>query len=255
MATKDSDAQATPRYKRLWAAFAAVVMPVGVFFMGLGSFSDATLLIRDLSVEVYGLFSYQHDYDTINSIHIGNTVPYIEDLLGSPQVSRGIDDKTTANYFFTDSYLLTLFYREQRIAAYTVVAIDDGFTPTLNMLAGEKILGEFTPGDIPIPPKSYAVDDSRIVSFYLESVDSGRAGNFVDLYLGRVAYGVGGPAESIAKLYRAGVNGTDTDIEQALGNLRGKLIPNLYGRGTIDIEGIQDSVLTANQFEGYTASD
>jgi hypothetical protein len=229
---------------------------LGIGFIALGNASSAAFLVRNMSIEVYSFFSNQYEYDTLASINVGNTVAYAEERLGNPQVSRAIDTDTTANYFYTGEYLLTLFYSESRITAYTWVSLEDGFTPDVSLRNGEqRALGEFVFNDMPLEVKGYTLDDSRIVRYYLENLEGGRTAGFIDTYLANVQYGAFAPGEAITDLYQAEVIGDESSADASLNKLRSQTKPNLYGQGKLPLKYIEKSVLSNNEFAGYFGND
>ena len=229
-----------------------IVTAIALGFIALGNFSDATLLIRDFGVEVYTWVSNDYEYQVLAGIHVGNTVAYVEEILGYPQVSRTIDDETTANYFFRGEYLLTLFYNSNRVSAYTWVSLDDGFAPEIDLRNGEvQPLGEFSFSTLPLEITGYTLDDSRIVRFYIESLEEGRTAGFLGTYLGRIQYGAFESKNAIAGLYQAEVMGDDEDVDSAKIHLRQEEIPNLYGRGNLPLEQIEKSILSNSEYAGY----
>lgn len=234
---------------RGWWRIATVV---GIGFIALGNASDATLLIRELGVEIYTRFSNDYEYQTLASIHVGNTVAYIEDRLGQPQVSRAIDDETTANYFHGGDYLLTLFYNSNRIEAFTWLSLDDDFAPDVDLLNGEvRPLGEFTFSDLPLEVSDYTLDDSPIVRFYIESLEEGRSGGILGTYFGNIQHGAFESAGAVPDLYRAEVMGDNAAANSARAQVRKETIPNLYGRGNLPLDRIEKSVLSNSEFAGY----
>jgi hypothetical protein len=228
------------------------ITAIGITFIAMGSASEAAFLVRDMYVEVYSLVSNQYEYDMLASINVGNTVAYAEDRLGYPQVSKAIDAETTANYFFTGEYLLTLFYQDNRIVGYTWVSVDNNFIPEMDLRNGElRAMGEFVFNDMPLEVKGYTLDDSRIVRYYLENLEGGRAAGFIDTYLGNVQYGAFEPGKAVSTLYQAEVVGNDREAETALNSLRAQTKPNLYGQGSLPLKYIEQSVLSNNEFTGY----
>jgi hypothetical protein len=112
-----------------------------------------------------------------------------------------------------DDYLLTLFYNDERVVAYTWVSLDEGFQPEVVLSSGEMgEIGEFVFADMPLEAKGYSLDDSHIVSYYLENLEGGQAAGLVDTYLGNVQYGAYGADEGIAGLYQAEVNGDQSSV-------------------------------------------
>jgi len=242
--------------KRGWSKFAIVVSPIGMLLIGLGNYSDAMMLVRTFGTDVFGVFTNQFEYETIGRIHVGNTVGYIEGVVGKPQVSRAIDETTTANYFYSTDYLLTLFYRSDRVAGYTIVSLTEGFTPDVDIQDQEdRPLGEFLFSDVPVPPQGFSVEDSRTIRFYVESLDPGRPGRFVDTYLGNIYYGGAEPPSIVNALYQAEIDGDTESTPRLRTELRSNLRPNLYGRGELGVEQIEASLLTISEMKGYFGYD
>lgn len=230
----------------------AVVATIVWIFIGLGTFSDASLLINDLRIELMSIFTNTYEYETIGKIHVGNTVSFVEEMVGEPQVSRGLGDGVSANYFFSDKYLLTLFYKDERVGAYTVLPLRDDFAPDISGLSDSiGAIGEFTYSQLPAPPEHFLLDDSRTASYYIESVDTERSGRFLDLYMANLFYGVGGTGPKISALYKKSVYGTDEEIDALLKDLRGSVHPNMFGRGELPLAKIEKSLLTTAEFKDY----
>lgn len=220
--------------------------------IALGEYTEAVSLINEARENILIQFTNDLEYETLGKIHVGNTVAYAEELVGSPQVSRAIDDNTVANYFYHDKYLLTLFYREERIAAYVVVPLIDGFQlPVLKTENKSLELSDFTYADYPANPTHYVIDHSKTSSYYMEILDSGRSGLFVNTYIGNTTYGIDEHPKIIADLYEKEVHASDEVIAALQSTLRSTTRPNLFGQGSIKLELIEKSLLTAAEFDSY----
>ncbi|UZE95308.1 ETEC_3214 domain-containing protein [Alkalimarinus alittae] len=220
--------------------------------IALGEYTEAVSLINEARENILILFTNDLEYETLGKIHVGNTVAYVEGLVGSPQVSRAIDEDTVANYFYHEKYFLTLFYREDRIAAYVVVPLIEGFQlPVLETDSETFELSEFTYSDYPANPTHYVIDHSKTSSYYMEILDSGRSGLFVNTYIGTTTYGTGDHPKAIADLYEKEVHGSDEEITTLQASLRSNTRPNLFGQGSISLELIEKSLLTAAEFKSY----
>ncbi len=237
-----------------WARFTAVIAPIAALFIMAGEASDAAFLLQEMGKKVVALFSNRVEYDVLASIHEGNTVAYVEERVGTPQVSRVLEEGLTANYVKDPKYLITLFYRGPRVAGFTVIATRDAFAPEVDLGGGDDPpLGEFTFSEAPAAPKAMRVDHSRSTSYYLETLETGPEGRFVDLYLGSIAYGAGGAASEIDALYRAQLH--DRDVAASQRALRESARPNLYGEGRLSLDQIEAALLTNAEFQSYFGSD
>lgn len=248
--TKENETgQLQPRWWR-------VLTIIGIGFIALGNASDATLLIRELGADIYSYVSNDFEYQTLASVNVGNTVDYIEERLGKPQVSRAVGNETSANYFHDDKYLLTVFYRSGRVEAFTWISLNDGFEPEITTTNGKSTpIGKTRFTQLPRPVTEYAIDDSRIIRYYIEALEGSRDVGFLGTYLGHIQYGAFAPADSIGKLYAADVNGQTDTLQSAWSELRNTETPNLYGRGNLPLTYIEKSILSNAEFAGYFGTD
>lgn len=243
---------AAPIHSAKYDKIKTVLLGFLALVIALGEYTEAVSLINEARENILIQFTNDLEYETLGKIHVGNTVTYIEDLVGSPQVSRAIDDSTVANYFYHEKYFLTLFYREKRIAAYLVVPLKDDFQlPVLETENESLELSDFTYSDYPANPTHYVIDHSKTSSYYMEILDSGRSGLFVNTYLGNVTYGIDEHPTVIAELYEKEVHASDEEIATLQTKLRSNTLPNFFGQGLVELELIEKSLLTAAEFESY----
>ena len=187
---------------------------------------------------------------------LANTVDYIEAQLGKPQVSRAVGMDISANYFYDDKYLLTVFYRNNRVEAFTWVTLKDNFTPEIDTTNNKKSpIGETRFIHSPYVVTAYSVDDSRIIRYYLEKLEGSRDNGFMDTYLGHIQYGAFAPADSLSDLYSAEINDQPDAVKLAREKLRNEETPNLYGRGNLPISVLEKSILSNLEFAGYFGTD
>jgi|GEM_PF-988193 len=239
-------------YGSFFGNFKGYFIAVAATIMALGQFSEAVTLIQDGVDSLRSRFTNEVEYELLAQVHVGNTESYIEDLLGNPQVSRAITDGVVANYYYHRKFLLTLFFSEQRVIAYTLLPLLEDFDPTI--VSGPEqswALQEFTYSSFPANPKRYMVDHSKTISFYLELLDTGRIGLFVNSYLGNVALATYTPDEHLVGLYEADVMGTEEELLNRQNEFREIERPNLYGEGSLPLDLIQKSLLTEAEFSAF----
>ena len=235
-----------------WGKLAVVMAPIALTFISLGEATDAGFLLRDMYDEMYSVLSKQPEYDVIEGLHVGNTEEYVIELAGMPEVSRHLSDGTTAKYIMRGDYLLTLLFDEGRLTAYTVTVLNDEFTPDCDVFMDEKLkLGSFTYADIPIDVTTHEVDVSSHSQYYVESYDAGRAGHFLQAYLGSINFGVGEMPDDVTSLYNVSLGAPASMIENAKAELRRTGRPNFYGRGELQLAQIIESLLTRSEFAAY----
>ena len=235
-----------------WSRFRGVFFAVAATIIALGQFSEAVTLIEGGLVELQSRFTHSVEYGLLNQIHVGNTEGHIEKLLGQPQVSKAISDNTEARYYHSDKFLLTIFVADERVTAYFVVPLQDDFNPMVTSNDDQEFeLQQSVFAAYPANPRVYAVDHSNTISYYLEVLDSGKAGLFFQTYLGMVSLTQAPTDQQLISLYEAVVHG-DPDSELSLQTaLRDTSAPNLYGRGTLGLAQIQKGMLTGAEFSNY----
>lgn len=244
----DEEVRERVQFSRFKSSFIAVAAAI----MALGQFSEAVTLIEDGVNSLRSRFTNTVEYDLLSHIHVSNTEAYLSELVGEPQVSRKINDDIVANYYHTEKFLLTVFIEDSRVAAYYYVPLEEDFNPTVAEYAeGDWDLMVNTYAQFPANPKEYLVDHSKTTSYYLESLDSGSAGLFLNNYLGNVSINSMQGSQLLIKLYGEEVNGSDESILQTQTELREQAQPNFFGRGTLPIELIQNSILTGAEFSSF----
>ena len=233
------------RFKGSFLTFLAIII-------ALGEYSEAVTVIGDSIETVRSEFTNDIEYETISKIHVGNTVPYMEELLGSPQVSRAVGKGLVANYYYDEKFLLTLFIHSERVTAFTVLPLLEGFKPEVAATSkGPWNLAEASFSSFPANPQTYVIDHAKTASYYLESLDRGRAGLFVQSYLGKVSYSVQSESPLLVAFYNKDVHGSDKEVLESQTQLREAEQPNFYGEGEIALDLIEKSILTGAEFSSY----
>ena len=175
------------RAKQILGTAKGYIIAVAATIMALGQFSEAVTLIEDGMDWVRSKFTNEVEYEMIANIHVGNTMDYVVDIMGNPQVSRTINDNITANYFYNEKFLLTVYFGEDRVSAYTVAALREDFQPTVTTIDDNPWrLQEAAYQTFPANPDMYMIDYSKVTSYYLESLNNGRIGLYYNTYLGSI---------------------------------------------------------------------
>ncbi|MCP5160780.1 MAG: hypothetical protein H6999_07985 [Hahellaceae bacterium] len=229
-----------------------VIFGVLALTVALGQYSEAVALIGDGINAVRSSFTHDIEYEMLGNVHVGNTQAYIENLAGTPQVSRVIADGLVANYFYNEKFLLTVFFKDERVTAYSLLPLVEDFEPKLGSTGNNELaLGRFTYAQFPANATQYMVDHSKTVSYYLENLESGRAGLFVNQYLGNLVYGKGEHSDLVGTFYDQEVRGDEEKQMATQQRIRTEMTPNFYGEGEIGVEFIEKSLLTEAEFRSY----
>ncbi len=232
-----------------------VFFGIVALIMALGQFSEAVSLIGDGWKSLQSKFTNDVEYAALSKLHVGNTAPYVQSIFGEPQVSRKINDSITANYYYLKKMLLTLFIKDARVTAFTVLSLKEGFTPKVPTVTGQPLeLGNFTYQDYPAMPTLYLVDYSKSDSFYIENLEAGQTGLHYKRYLGNVRFGSGKHRSEIQAFYKLDMMGIEgKPLETSQKALRAAVKPNLYGAGELGIDLIEKSLMTDAEFSNYFA--
>ena len=230
-----------------------VFIPVCVFVISLGSFSEAFLLVDDFRTMMKSRFSNDFEYETLSEIHVGNTANYVEELLGAPAATKTLEDGVLVNYYINEKYLLSGYFKGDRVAAYTVVAIVDGFSPEMAWYDGLR-LGESSFGKFNDSPQAFTFDNANTNRFFIELSPNELSGFFQNSYLGAVQYGMGEVDQDLLNdLYNSDVFGTEEDTIKKITAFRKQALPNFYGQGELNIEIIQKGLLSNGEFLNFFA--
>ncbi len=248
----DEELRKHTRHASAMRLFKGYFIAVVATIIALGQFSEAFTLLGDGVNLARTRLTNTVEYDLLSNVHVSNTESYIESLMGNPQISRAINEQVVANYYYNRKFLLTVFIGDQRVVAYTIIPLKEDFKPVILDEDGmEWTLGETNYASFPANPKLYVVDHSKTISYYLESLDTGRAGLFVQNYLGNVSLGPSARNELIIDLYDEEVNGSEEAVLETQTRLREQSRPNLFGMGVFGVDLIQKSILTGAEFTSY----
>lgn len=244
--------EASPtRINRLTKVVINYFVPMCLFVISLGSFSEAFILVNDFSDMLKTKFSNSVEYETLDSIKVGNTAAYIEDMIGAPRVIKPVGEDLEANYYFNDKYLLAIFYQKERVTAYTVVSLVDSLKPELPW-DSSKNLADDAFARFASVPDDHLVDVGSTNNVYIETIDTGVHGMFLNAYLGSIKYGSGDFDDArLTTLNRNALQGDDEALFSSLAAYREIAQPNFYGQGDLTIDQLHLSLLTPAELSGY----
>ncbi len=243
--------------KHLMTRFTEVIVSVAAFCIAIGEIDATAQAVNHYYEKFVSEFTDTYDYQKLNKIHVGNTQNYLETLFGKPMVAKDfetIDNKTyNVYYYFTDKYLLTVFFLKQRITAYTVLNFKSDFHPRVNAIE-KKNLGQFAFKDLK-GLIDYTLDASAAITSFIQIHEYGRQGFFRKYYYAYVGYA----AHTLANTDQLTLIGEAANLEM-MGDeaFEGKFIqlqqnfrPNMYGEGEVDLNLMRKSLLTEFEFKSY----
>ena len=251
MSDDDNIEDSTPKKHLARQFFDNIFIPVGVAIISLGSFSEAFILVDDFIIMVKSKLSHEFEYELLEDIHVGNTLNYVEDIMGAPAVVKRLNDTIEAKYYFNEKFLLTGYYEGERVSAYTVIALKSDFSPEVPW-DEDKRLGEHEFVDYVTQTTGYSFDNANTNRFFIESASTELKGFFQSAYLGTIQYGKGELQQPLLdEIYNAEVFASDEEAVGLIENFRSKTEPNLYGQGELDIEVIHKGLLSNGEFLNF----
>ncbi len=229
----------------------SVFLPTGVAIISLGSFSEAFILVDDFITMIKTRLSNEFEYQLLEDINVGNTLEYVEEILGSPAVVKELDGSYEVKYYIQEKFLLTAYYNGERVDAYTVISLKGDFSPEIPWLEDQG-LGESLLSNLNEQPLEYSFDNARTNRFFIESSTTELKGLFQSAYIGTIQYGKGELDQgSLDNLYDQEVFGSEEETLLQIKNLRSKTYPNFYGEGELDLETINKGLLSNGEFLNF----
>ena len=250
MAESEGQGAAAPRAgfrQKMVTWVAALSLPV----IALGNFSEAVMIVEDTVDRVVSTFTNLPEYEDLSYLRAGISRDYVREIFGTPQVNRDLGDGLGAEYYFDKKYLLTLLVRSGEVTAFTVISLQDDFSPEVFEEWGGP-LGEFTFAALKGMPGEFLVDWTKNSALYLELVNLGGGSLNQKAYAGWVNYGAGAEAAGLSKLYQSVL--TDEATEKARAAVRESVRPNLYGWGRLSLADIRNSILSPTDLAHYLSA-
>jgi len=242
--------------KHLLTRFTEIIVSFAAFSIAIGELDATAQAVNHYYEKFVSEFTDTYDYEKLDKIHVGNTQFYLETLFGKPMVAKDLEvaDKTyNVYYYFTEKYLLTVFFIKHRITAYTVLNFKSDFYPIVNTIEN-KNLGKFTFTDLQ-GLIDYTLDASAAITSFIQVHDYGRQGFFRKYYYGYVGYAArtSKNADDLTLISEAAnleVMG-DESFENKFIQLQQNFHPNMYGEGEINLNMIRKSLLSEFEFKSY----
>ena len=226
---------------------AALSLPV----IALGNFSEAVMIVEDTVDRVVSAFTNIPEYDDLSYLRAGISRDFAREIFGTPQVNRDLGDGLSAEYYFDNKYLLTLLVRSGEVSGFTVISLQEGFSPRAFGDWGGP-LGEFTFAGLKGLPGDFLVDWGKNSALYLETVNLGGNSLNQKAFAGWVNTGAGADAEGLADLYQNVLTGEDPESRRNM--VRESSRPNLYGWGRVGLSDIRQSILSPSDLGHYLSA-
>lgn len=232
----------------------SVAFTLAALVLAVGQWAD----FRDVVTSAYeGFITHFTDkveLKQLSHVRVGANLSYLETLFGPAKLIKvkDPDKKSQYRYYANEKFLLALAVENERVSAYQVVSLQDGFQPPIGF--SKHILNLEVLQNIQKFDGTFSTDTTNL-RYYLEQATLGREGMFFEQQLGFIEYGSG--AQIYAELEQINEqllqSGDDEKLLPLVEKLRTKLIPNVYSIGELSLEQAADMLLTRYEFHAYFA--
>lgn len=226
---------------------AALTLPV----IALGNFSEAVFLVESVTDRAISTFTNIPEYEDLGYLRSGISLEYTRTIFGTPQISRHLGPELNAEYYFDEKYLLTLIVNSGDVAGFTVISLQEGFTPPVFGEWGGD-LGTFTFAELKGMPGEFVADWTKNSAVYMEAVNLGGGSLNQKAFAGWINYGDGSRVKGLAELYQSVLLGRDSDVPRT--TLREFTKPNVYGWGKVSLDELTASILSPSDLGHYLSA-
>ncbi len=256
----DSQEEQTKASRR--AAFYKVIVSVTLTLISIGQFNDTKELVLATYEDIQANFTHQIEYERLELLNIGRTIPYIENQFGPPEVIKRsiLDPEVRFQYYNIDKATVTVFNHQDRVAGFVVIPIAPDFFPNqpyISFALDTSPMSEINSGD-----GGFYLDANNLV-YYAESQDLGKQFLFLQRVTGFVEYGglerslsdtrisPESTIEEIDSLNELLTAGLEDELVEGIMVFRQAQPPNFYGYTELDPALVTESLLTRIEFETY----
>ena len=256
------ESRAEQREESRRATIYRVIVSVAFTLISIGQFTATKELVSATYEDVKATFTHEVEYEQLESLNIGRTIPFIEDTFGPPEVIKtsSYQPEVRFQYYNIEKAIITVFNHNGRVAGFVIVPLVNDFIPP-------QPYRDFPLAKQPISAASAGDDglylDASNLLYYAESEDMGKQYLFMQRVIGFVEYGglelavneVEIDTDIILKEILA-LNeyleaGEEDELVEAITVFRAAYPPNFYAYTELDPTLITESLLTRIEFETY----
>lgn len=244
------------------AAIYKIIVSVTLTLISIGQFNDTKELVLATYEDIQANFTHQIEYERLELLNIGRTIPYIENQFGPPEVIKRsiLDPEVRFQYYNIEKATVTVFNHQDRVAGFVVIPIAPDFFPDqpyVPFKIDNSPMAAINSGD-----GGFYLDANNLV-YYAESEDLGKQFLFLQRVIGFVEYGglkrytketeisLNNTVERIDGLNELLVSGLEDELVEAIMNFRQTEPANFYAYTELDPALVTESLLTRIEFETY----
>lgn len=224
---------------------------ISLVAIALGQLNDTWDGVNKIWEFGQSTFSDQPSRNRLNKIYIHADSGVLTETLGSPVYTKQLQNGDIVTYYKDKHFILSAISKEGIIAAFLVFPNNDFVPNTQEHAGGDNYLSK--PFDKSEELSESLMNIARVGNYYIEIISGGK---FDLLYSS-----IGGVSEYQGQFTEAQFNQLDEinqkimfeeDYQSELGKLRATFSPNFYGYSAIEIEDLEQAILTYLEYELIT---
>lgn len=225
--------------------------------ISLGQWSDTKALITETYQAFVTHFTHQVQYEQLHKVQVGSNLAFVEQTFGMAKLiksSRKLDH-TEYRYYSDPKFVLAVATQGDRVAAYSVMSMDNTFFPELRF--SHDHLGKVNFAQLDDFSGYFSTDAGNVI-YYQEGSKLGKEGLFMNRYMAYVDYAAQYSEHSsndvdseITELNNLLVLEDDEQILQQVDTVRQSAYPNVVIFGDINEAVASDMLLTRNEYKAH----
>jgi hypothetical protein len=239
-----------------------IFVSVALFIVSLGQLNDTIDLLSATYDKLTTNFTNQIQYDMLDSLNIGRTSEFIENIYGPPQVVKysQLQEYVQFQYYDIEKAVIIILTNNARVAGFVVIPTVDHFSPVTPYL--QEPIGLTSFSDSSSADNGFFLDANNLV-YYAEAQELAKQFLFINRVIGFVEYGMlertlndenlatTETREHIIHLNDLVNSGNETLLLEELNQFRQTQSPNFYAYTELTPELIAESLLTRIEFNTY----
>lgn len=238
--------------------FLPFIITLSAVIIAIGEMAAAVDQVKSSYIEVYRAVSNEYDYNQLKKLHVGLNDQYVEAYLSKPLVVKQIETELgdiTVKHYLQDKYWLTLYVKQQKIVAYTILTLLENFTP--GIFGSEKRLLDTRLTELNFTPEESIAISARTGSAFIDQIILGREGLYKNGYLGYVEGGAKPEQlgenwnEKLVELVHMQERGEEDSDGKVAHAIREGTWLNLYGSGDLSLGDVSKGLLSTLELTTY----
>ncbi|MGR5065615.1 ETEC_3214 domain-containing protein [Photobacterium sp. DNB22_13_2] len=165
----------------------SIIFSIAAVIISIGGWNDTEAVLVNTYQKIKANFTHENEYRLISQLTVGHSFDYVKQTAGLPQAVKAssLDDGVQFNYFNYGKFLLSIAVKDNRVAAYSIQALQDDFMAQIPYTEHNLYS---SPLDMIIRQADENFFESGSVNFYLDAIELGRDALFHQLMVGMYNY-------------------------------------------------------------------